>query len=56
MSDKLDARRATGIVNALTDEDTTHCSDCGGEIDVSEADSAMQVVMVLEKHRKENHE
>lgn len=56
MSDELNARRATGIVHALTDEDTTHCSDCGGEIDVSGAETTMEVVMVLEKHRKENHE
>lgn len=51
MSD-LDARRAEGIVNALTDQETATCSDCGGTIDVSEATDPMSVVVELEKHRK----
>lgn len=55
MSDELDARRAEGIVHALTDRDTTACSDCGREIDVSEAETPMEVVIVLEQHRNAHH-
>ena len=49
---EFDARRAEGIVHALTDQETATCSDCGGEIDVSEATDPMSVIVVLEQHRK----
>jgi hypothetical protein len=48
----LDARRAEGIVHALTEQDTATCSDCGATIDVSEATDPMSVVVTLENHRK----
>jgi len=51
MSD-FDARRAEGIVYALTDQETATCSDCGETIDVSEAKDPMSVVVTLEQHRK----
>jgi len=47
----LDARRAEGIVHALTDQETATCSDCGETIDVSEATDPMSVVVALENHR-----
>lgn len=49
---ELEARRAEGIVHALTDQETATCSDCGETIDVSEATDPMSVVVALEKHRK----
>jgi hypothetical protein len=49
---ELDARRAEGIVNALTDQKTATCSDCGETVDVSEATDPMSVVVALERHRK----
>lgn len=48
-----ESRRAEGIVNALTDRDSTKCSDCGEEIDVSSAETPMEVVADLEAHRNE---
>jgi len=52
MQSEVDARRAEGIVNALTDQDSCRCT-CGAEIDVSGATTSMEVVVVLEKHRQE---
>jgi len=55
--DTLDARRATGIVKALASGgDEITCSDCGGTVDVSEAESEIEVLAVLENHRQESHE
>lgn len=50
--DELAARRAEGIVNALTDHDETTCSDCGETVDLSGATDPMAVVLALEEHRK----
>jgi hypothetical protein len=52
VSDGLDARRASGIVNALVDQDVARCT-CGAEIDVSDADTTGTVVEALETHRQE---
>lgn len=52
MREILDERRAVGIVNALVDSDSCSCSDCGAEIDVSEAETSAQVVETLETHRQ----
>jgi hypothetical protein len=49
-------RRAEGIVHALTDQDSCTCSDCGEEIDVSDATDPMSVVVRLEQHRKQCRE
>jgi hypothetical protein len=48
-----ESRRAEGIVNTLTDQDSCRCSDCGEEIDVSSAETSMEVVADLEAHRQE---
>lgn len=53
---ELGARRATGIVNALTDVDETRCSDCGRTVDVSDAENTGRVVERLEEHRRRHHE
>ena len=51
-TDTLAQRRAAGIVEALTDEEDTTCSDCGGSVDLSGADTTAEVVEELEKHRQ----
>jgi len=50
---ELDSRRAAGIIQALTEQDTTACSDCGETVDLHGATKEMEVVAELEAHRQE---
>lgn len=53
MSEELDERRAIALVQKLTEERDTRCADCGELIDVSDAETELDVVARLEDHRND---